>query len=468
MQRRADGTAPAGADDHRQRRPARLSAGAADAASRRHADIRTGLSPRAGLALLAAARAWALLSGRSHVLPEDIRALFVPLAAHRLLPARGGSGRSPRATTCWPGWRWIDARASCSASRPGPSNDCPRSRATVVRKSLPIELHRKRIYIVPSVFGAGFSVLLLVMMIGALNYANNAALLLTCLLGAAGVREHARDLPQHARPATAACAGRPRCRWHDDGADADIRVWRASIKPSGSISAMPPRPPRSTSMAPAPISSCTCSHRRARMADSATDARVEQLAAGPVPCMELAATRCDAVLVWPRPELAGLLPNYLPTMHATCDCIAARTWLRYAITASAIPNAICVEGQRAPPEFAGEGFRAAAGAAAMAARLATVHGLDQEAPHRAPRPLGRRGTCATPQLQPVAAGQRDRQQQRTLAPRTLHERAGATAVKFPSLTKSSSKARSRIGCSICSPSPCCLCSGCTARICRGG
>jgi MoxR-like ATPase len=33
-----------------------------------------------------------MLSGRSYVLPEDIQALFVPLAAHRLLPARGGSG----------------------------------------------------------------------------------------------------------------------------------------------------------------------------------------------------------------------------------------------------------------------------------------------------------------------------------------------------------------------------------------
>ena len=60
-------------------------------ASRRHADIRVGLSPRAGLALLAAARSWALISGRSHVLPEDIQALFVPLAAHRLLPARGAN-----------------------------------------------------------------------------------------------------------------------------------------------------------------------------------------------------------------------------------------------------------------------------------------------------------------------------------------------------------------------------------------
>lgn len=50
---------------------------------------------------------------------------------------------------------------------------------------MPIELHRQRIYIVPTVFGLGFSILLLVMLVGALNYSNNAALLLTCLLGAA-------------------------------------------------------------------------------------------------------------------------------------------------------------------------------------------------------------------------------------------------------------------------------------------
>ena len=63
-------------------------------ASREHAEIRVGLSPRAGLALLGAARVWALLSGRRHVLPEDVQALFVPLAAHRLLPAHGATGET--------------------------------------------------------------------------------------------------------------------------------------------------------------------------------------------------------------------------------------------------------------------------------------------------------------------------------------------------------------------------------------
>lgn len=53
--------------------------------SRQHPGVRIGLSPRAGLALLRAARAHALLLGRQHVIPEDVQALFLPLAAHRLV-----------------------------------------------------------------------------------------------------------------------------------------------------------------------------------------------------------------------------------------------------------------------------------------------------------------------------------------------------------------------------------------------
>ena len=45
-----------------------------------------GLSPRAGLALLAVARAWALLDGRDHVLPEDVQAVLPGVIAHRLRP----------------------------------------------------------------------------------------------------------------------------------------------------------------------------------------------------------------------------------------------------------------------------------------------------------------------------------------------------------------------------------------------
>ena len=59
------------------------------AASRQHPDIRIGLSPRAGLAVLAAARAHALLADRAFVLPEDVQAVFPFVAAHRLTPAAG-------------------------------------------------------------------------------------------------------------------------------------------------------------------------------------------------------------------------------------------------------------------------------------------------------------------------------------------------------------------------------------------
>ena len=54
-----------------------------------------------------------------------------------------------------------------------------------VPEKLPIELHRRRIYVLPSGFGLAFAALLAIMLVGALNYANNPALLLTCVLAAA-------------------------------------------------------------------------------------------------------------------------------------------------------------------------------------------------------------------------------------------------------------------------------------------
>jgi uncharacterized protein (DUF58 family) len=53
-------------------------------------------------------------------------------------------------------------------------------------EALPIRLDRRRIYVLPTGCGIAFSLLLFVMLLGALNYANNPALLLTCLFGAAG------------------------------------------------------------------------------------------------------------------------------------------------------------------------------------------------------------------------------------------------------------------------------------------
>lgn len=61
--------------------------------TRRATQFASGMSPRAGLALLNAARAWAFLDGRGAVLPEDVQTVFGSVAGHRLVPAAGdGTG----------------------------------------------------------------------------------------------------------------------------------------------------------------------------------------------------------------------------------------------------------------------------------------------------------------------------------------------------------------------------------------
>ncbi|MCL1897543.1 MAG: MoxR family ATPase [Micrococcales bacterium] len=61
-------------------------------ATRQHQALKLGASPRAAIHLLAAAKAFAALAGRSFVLPDDVQALAAPVLAHRLMalaPARG-------------------------------------------------------------------------------------------------------------------------------------------------------------------------------------------------------------------------------------------------------------------------------------------------------------------------------------------------------------------------------------------
>ncbi|MEJ2059652.1 MAG: MoxR family ATPase [Gammaproteobacteria bacterium] len=56
------------------------------AASREPGRYREGLSPRAGLALLHGAQAWALIEGRDFVQPEDVQVILPAVAGHRLRP----------------------------------------------------------------------------------------------------------------------------------------------------------------------------------------------------------------------------------------------------------------------------------------------------------------------------------------------------------------------------------------------
>lgn len=52
----------------------------------RHTDLcQLGLSPRGALALLKSARSWAMIEGRDYVLPEDVQAVFVAVAGHRII-----------------------------------------------------------------------------------------------------------------------------------------------------------------------------------------------------------------------------------------------------------------------------------------------------------------------------------------------------------------------------------------------
>jgi MoxR-like ATPase len=69
------------------------------AQSRRQVGVKVGLSPRAGLALLRAARAQALIQGRDHVVPDDVQSLFIEIASHRLVPDGEEDSRDRMART---------------------------------------------------------------------------------------------------------------------------------------------------------------------------------------------------------------------------------------------------------------------------------------------------------------------------------------------------------------------------------
>ncbi len=65
--------------------------------SRQAPQYRNGLSPRAGIAILRSAQAWALMQGRDFALPEDIQAVLPHVAGHRLFST--AEQLAPRALT---------------------------------------------------------------------------------------------------------------------------------------------------------------------------------------------------------------------------------------------------------------------------------------------------------------------------------------------------------------------------------
>lgn len=70
-------------------------------ATRTHPQFALGLSPRGSLALLGAARAWALLAGRDYVIPEDVQAVLPSVAGHRLRERADATGHGGGTLVQW-------------------------------------------------------------------------------------------------------------------------------------------------------------------------------------------------------------------------------------------------------------------------------------------------------------------------------------------------------------------------------
>ncbi|WP_277053114.1 AAA family ATPase, partial [Zestomonas thermotolerans] len=70
-------------------------------ATRSQPQFAWGLSPRASLALLAAARAWAFLAGRDYVIPEDVQAVLPAVVGHRLRERADPAGHGGGALVQW-------------------------------------------------------------------------------------------------------------------------------------------------------------------------------------------------------------------------------------------------------------------------------------------------------------------------------------------------------------------------------
>ena len=62
------------------------------AATREHAEVYLGASPRASRMLLAASRARAAANGRSYCAPDDVKAMAPSVLSHRIIPAAAAPG----------------------------------------------------------------------------------------------------------------------------------------------------------------------------------------------------------------------------------------------------------------------------------------------------------------------------------------------------------------------------------------
>ena len=97
--------------------------------TREHESVVIGSSVRGSLALERAARAWALLDGRSYVLPQDVERLFVPVLVHRVVftPASSPGARASGWTQAIEEFHRLPRIAPRPGSEEDPLFDGPRS-----------------------------------------------------------------------------------------------------------------------------------------------------------------------------------------------------------------------------------------------------------------------------------------------------------------------------------------------------
>ena len=62
--------------------------------TRESPEFAMGLSPRGAIALVAAARTWAVMADRDYLLPEDIQTMLQPVVSHRVIPSSDYAGDS--------------------------------------------------------------------------------------------------------------------------------------------------------------------------------------------------------------------------------------------------------------------------------------------------------------------------------------------------------------------------------------
>jgi MoxR-like ATPase len=64
------------------------------ACTRESTEFAMGLSPRGAIALVSAARTWAVMADRDYLLPDDVQAVLRPVVCHRLVPSADYAGDS--------------------------------------------------------------------------------------------------------------------------------------------------------------------------------------------------------------------------------------------------------------------------------------------------------------------------------------------------------------------------------------